>query len=564
MTLPACPMQPTRHRNRTPKITHNPTDPSEYARPPQQNADSLPECPMRHSRWHHGTPNRHTGKQASTLMRAPYYNTPIQTQPTTSATPRQAKAAASSRLSQARQHWPGGANDLPAPRALPSTQAADFGLSLAHDLKADGSQWALKPADIERLESACILMYARMEQSAPASTLNVDKSHWVWWTRWCDTWNTPTMRTDYKANMGHDWTGARREAFLQAAAMPWILARMTARGREFPLPTSALAVILGVRRIHKRLGYDSIPFRQVSMVLKALLHEYCEEHGPESLIPHRKSALPFPVVTGLLQLCSTDGLKLGKRTVLPDSILWVTLKALIATMAQSGLRKAEVSSKADFTRKGMSRANVSWLIAGVIVRSPTPQQLHDLKLGDYACVTPPPAKADQFGVIYGGLPIYLPYHPTTALCAARELKHLELLLPLSGQNRRITPLFTEDGFKPLRPSVLDTLLKHMLAELVPGEDVSNYSWHSFRITLACSLLKAGATGTQIQALCRWQTDQSLKLYARLASSDYAALLDKANGADITQVNLAQLPPLDEARLLVELGDQAAGHIDLDG
>jgi hypothetical protein len=439
-----------------------------------------------------------------------------------------------------------------------SVLAADFGLSLASQLGSDESLWALRPDDEARLDTACILMYARMEQSAPGGTLKQDKSHWRWWTRWCDTWNTPPMRTDHKANMGHDWAGARREAFLQAAALPWILSRMQPRGRQFPLPTSAMQVILGVRRIHRRLGYDTVPFRQVSSVLKSLLHEYCEIHGPESLLPHRKSPLPPEVVTGLIGLCKEAGVVIGSRVV-HHSPFWVSMACLIAAMAQSGLRKAEISSQKSFTKKDMSRASLFWDIQGVTVRNPTRQQMLDLKVGDYACMTPPPAKADQFGVIYGSLPIYLPFHHSTLLCAAREFQSLELAFPVSGPRRRDTPLFTAGEDRPLKPSSLDTVLKHMLRLLVPADQVSAYSWHSFRITLACSLLKAGASGKQIQALCRWQSDRSLQIYARLGASDYGDLLDKANGVDISQVNISQLPALDEARLLSELHTNLSEH-----
>jgi hypothetical protein len=334
---------------------------------------------------------------------------------------------------------------------------------------------------------------------------------------------------------------------------------MQPRGRQFPLPTSALQVILGVRRVHRRLGYDTIPFRQVSAVLKSLMHEYCETHGPESLLPHRKSPLPHGVVLGLIDLCKEVGVVIGSRVV-HHSLFWISLACLFAAMAQSGLRKAEISSQKSFTKKDMSRASLYLVLqGGEPVRNPTRLQLLNLKVGDYACLTPPPAKADQFGVIYGGLPIYLPFHPTTPLCAAREFQTLELAFPVSGPQRRDTPLFVEGDGRPFKPSSLDTVLKHMLRLLVPSDKVSSYSWHSFRITLACSLLKAGASARQIQALCRWQSDRSLQIYARLGASDYGDLLDKANGVDISQVNISQLPALDEARLLSELHVHISEH-----
>lgn len=433
-----------------------------------------------------------------------------------------------------------------------SQVACDFGIDLAHALTRDGSIWALKPDDPEQLSTACMAMFANLERSAPAGTLKQDKSHWRWWVRWCKTWNTPPMRTDYKANMGADWVGARREAFLQAASLPWILCRMKARGRAFPLPTSALQVILGVRRVHRRLGFELTPFRQVTSILKQLMHDYCERHGPESLLPHRKSPYQHWMVVALLDLCRAKDSLLGTRRVQPESIFWTSLTALIAVMAQSGLRKAEVTSSKGFGKKDMSRASLYWVIQEVVVRSPTLAQLLGLKPGDYAALTPPPAKADQFGAIYGGLPMYFPFDATTPLCAARELQRLELRWPVSGLERRSTPLFADDTKAPFKAPTLDTLLRHMLLTMMPASEVASYSWHSFRIFLACSLLKGGATGSQIQALCRWQSERSLRVYARLACSDYAALLMKANGQDISQTNTSRLPALDEANFLQEL------------
>ena len=69
---------------------------------------------------------------------------------------------------------------------------------------------------------------------------------------------------------------------------------------------------------------------------------------------------------------------------------------------------------------------------------------------------------------------------------------------------------------------LDAALSSILASL--GSARSSYSWHSARIALAvaCSMLEAGATSAQIQALCRWQTEDSLRVYARLNGELVAA------------------------------------------
>ena len=61
---------------------------------------------------------------------------------------------------------------------------------------------------------------------------------------------------------------------------------------------------------------------------------------------------------------------------------------------------------------------------------------------------------------------------------------------------------------------------------------SLYSWHSARIYLACALFAAGATRPQIQALCRWQSEDSLRVYARLNAERYDSLLSSAATASV--------------------------------
>jgi hypothetical protein len=75
--------------------------------------------------------------------------------------------------------------------------------------------------------------------------------------------------------------------------------------------------------------------------------------------------------------------------------------------------------------------------------------------------------------------------------------------------------------------------------------VQRQTWHSFRIFLATMLLESGASHAQIRALCRWQTDDSITIYARLNSLKYKALLDRAMAANVMTAranNLAHALP----------------------
>jgi len=85
------------------------------------------------------------------------------------------------------------------------------------------------------------------------------------------------------------------------------------------------------------------------------------------------------------------------------------------------------------------------------------------------------------------------------------------------------------------------------------------TFHSFRIWLACALLQAGATGAQIQALCRWQSEDSLRIYARLNAGAYGSLLTAAMRADVHSLRITslrdQLPFLSKDDILLAMAER---------
>ena len=166
---------------------------------------------------------------------------------------------------------------------------------------------------------------------------------------------------------------------------------------------------------------------------------------------------------------------------------------------------------------------------------------------------PPPSKADPTGEVWGALPIYL-HWSLDQDAAFHHLARLELALPSTGDARKVAPLISPDGVEPFRGSQLDSALRALLSRTggVGAANARNYSWHSARIYLACALLAAGATHAQIQALCRWQTEDSLRIYARLNAGKYASLLSAAAAADVSSVSTASLPPLSSELALRDL------------
>ena len=151
---------------------------------------------------------------------------------------------------------------------------------------------------------------------------------------------------------------------------------------------------------------------------------------------------------------------------------------------------------------------------------------------------PPPLKADQWGIVWVNLPVYLTYDPAQEINAAAALLKLELHFPVEGYDaRRGAPLFCDNAWKPLTGSFLD---KYIVAALTIVKSPIKYSWHSFRASLACRLLASGATNPQIQALCRWQSEESLRIYAKMAHKDYYGLLQNAYAKEFDQIQFSSI------------------------
>ena len=170
-----------------------------------------------------------------------------------------------------------------------------------------------------------------------------------------------------------------------------------------------------------------------------------------------------------------------------------SFRTLIHFMAQTGMRKAEVTLPGgeQWGKKHISFANLKWFIKGEYTASPRADQLWLLTEGDYAVVTPPPSKSDPFGIRWGTKPIWLPYHPTAAINAARALAEWEMLARVSGEQRCTTPLFWGLGAwgTPLKEAEAMKFFDGLLLAALKGdkEQVKLYTMHSFRSYLASAI-----------------------------------------------------------------------------
>ena len=206
-----------------------------------------------------------------------------------------------------------------------------------------------------------------------------------------------------------------------------------------------------------------------------------------------------------------------------------------------------------------ARSSLRWQLRGVIYDNPPADLLLSPQKGDMAILTPPLSKADQTGEVWGSNPIYLPFMPGEKVCAFTALARIEVQYPTNDRAKE--PLISPDGLKPFAAAYLDRLLPRLLTPIVGAARAKLYSWHSFRIMLACALLASGATRGMIQALCRWQSEESLNIYARLNATTYCSWIQRMLRADILSVSAANLPTLSSSEVSREILQDLATRSD---
>ena len=160
-----------------------------------------------------------------------------------------------------------------------------------------------------------------------------------------------------------------------------------------------MGYVYAAKRVHVRHFKLFQAIGPARAIIKALNDEYVLREGPECLIPAREG----PISRGMARvvLAVVNGASQPGAGVLQwQSWRGVTLRALLCTAASGGFRKAELSLPAGvrFNAAHMSRANLFWIMGGVVVRCPTPEQPRNPKEGDMAGLIVVPCKNGLWGI----------------------------------------------------------------------------------------------------------------------------------------------------------------------
>ena len=478
------------------------------------------------------------------------------------------------------QRGPRAASELDIARSQLTGQMADR-------LRADDSEHALMAED-GMLEWMCEMTMGDPDDT-PMNTQSNLRSNWRHWTKYCAAVG-PNV-SPWRPNIEElDALGVERERVLWTAGLIWIYKYSMKpkpgnyirfgehAGKPQPCaPKNALAILRGVRKEHLDRGRTPPALTLATRRMHEMTMRYARWIGPENLVARKKTTLTHILIAGMLAVGESTVLSIRKpstraRVATTDDIdridqtrsagtIWswktdfgVSCNALINVLAQTGFRKAEVTTGGEaWGNMNISFAHLTWRFQGrPDTAAPTAHDLFNIKDGDYAILRPPPSKCDQHATKWGNSPIWLPFSAHATINAARALARWELKARVAPDARRTTPLFCGPGGidSAMTEGVCDDMFHGLLGVALNDKAAAKeYSIHSFRSYLASSLLASGCSDIQIQAALRWASAEALAEYKQINAEVYGGWILGAEKQKLTGLRAAGL-----ARLLPQTDD----------
>ena len=423
--------------------------------------------------------------------------------------------------------------------------------SLASMLWQDSSPHAICKGNFEQLLSACRLAADTAAEAFSLRTAKQDVGNWTAWTGYCASMNTDPLRPP--VDPFTDRVAYLREVILLVNALVYFMKTRRPRSKKDRCikPQSAMNILLGANRVLKKNFLSFIPLKALKLPLRGLMRDFIQKFGPTSLVPKRRECMTNGMIRTLCDLPAGFGLgPLG--SLVNGSLLSKSWRGAVAVASSTGFRKAELFESDEETMY-LTWKLVSWIIQGKGVTDPTDTQLQNLTEGDFAVVTPPPSKADQFNTVWGALPVYLPFKKEQRN-AAQALQQIALEVGSAFRDSAAKKaVFVKDNKMPLpASSMASALYSAMVVVTGSSETAKLYTWHSFRSYLATALYAANVKPATIQAMLRWQTEESLRAYSRLSRHMAARHLESAANAVVSSVQSTNVPLYEEFELFLEM------------
>ena len=443
-------------------------------------------------------------------------------------------------------------------RALGSARAATR-------LANDPSAYAIYPNDPTGLRAMVADVDVRNAMSREDSTRRKDEWGWSWWVKACEAMDTPPLRPT-------DELDEVRETYVASFALMYTAAFMQPRSKadKEAKPQSAWDAYSHARTV---LGeYGSLLPKQASVrrTLKGTLRSYIRRHfDDEILAPRRKQ--PFSrahekALLNVLLFHSVPGWTVAEHE------MW---HRMLAFARCTGARKAELCAGG----KWFSRASLTWYLKGRKLH-PTPE---NIARADRLEIRPVASKSDPFNMNWGGCVMTFDIIPGEHMSIALALQALELKYPAPQGKRAHYPLFfdvtaasgdPDECPPPVAASWVTARFAKLMSLAIGSEQAAARSWHSWRVTLACSLRAAvdpdhpdGRSLDLVKLFGRWRSDAAVKIYARLTPDAYARHVSaslRADAAHLTEAgaleamdNVDPMAFIREVSAIADAGDGAA-------
>jgi hypothetical protein len=418
-------------------------------------------------------------------------------------------------------------------KVLCRTAAKDIG----DQLKGHNTQYASLIPGVD-CEDMIAKVFEDVLDSAPPGTKTKNGADWEKWSIFCASAGVPAWRGDLRAHGGVDPAGYWGECFLQAAAFMEELRVIQPRSKLDPAAKPASVTLIDtVRRIHKYFGVSMAPPKIMNGMLKSANVRFIENHGQSAFDPNRKAPYTNEQLAAICLL--PRGTVLDGVVVSHECRKWRSLELLVHYLAQTGMRKADALNlnidSVVFEYRGHKLTHIDRRVVDALDST------------CWAIGKPGKSKSDPLGKHWAPFPVYLPVIFNAPVNAAKQLYQYYADFPVGAEERKSTPLFTDENGVRLTTSFLAAALKSIFKALPPAMGLSptTHSWHSFRIHLACALKAAGADNDRIKSMVRWVSDDSLNIYARDNRDVYGEWLRKASVSDVRSVTVASLPVMDD-------------------
>jgi len=177
-----------------------------------------------------------------------------------------------------------------------------------------------------------------MEKGTPDNTMRHDQSAWNKWAAFCRLKGVQPLRMDQAANTGLDLQGQYEEQMLQIEFImwqeEWVQGRPSQGAARKALPSTLLANLRSVRRIHRKMRLPMAPVPTLADIEKGLNASFAEKYGAGAL--RRKAKTPITREAIERIVCMRPYVRLPVCRV--GDPTWFAFKAAVCLAAATGMR----------------------------------------------------------------------------------------------------------------------------------------------------------------------------------------------------------------------------------